>query len=83
MSGYLIDNGVKIKKGGGKRKMKVEIIDELCTGCGLCIDTCADLFDMEESTVTVKMEVVPSEQENCCREAAENCPMEAIKIEED
>ncbi|MCK4532741.1 ferredoxin [bacterium] len=62
--------------------MKVEIIDELCTGCGLCIDTCADLFDMEESTVTVKVEIVPPEQEGCCREAAENCPMEAIKIEE-
>ena len=63
--------------------MKVEIIDDLCTGCGLCIDICADLFEMEESTVTAKVDVVPPDQENCCKEAAENCPTEAIKIEED
>ncbi|MCK5533721.1 ferredoxin [bacterium] len=63
--------------------MKVKIIEDLCTGCGLCIDTCSDLFDMEGSTVLVKTENVPEGQEECCKEAAENCPMEAIKIEED
>jgi ferredoxin len=37
---------------------------------------------MENDTAGVKVDVVPSESEETCRQAAEECPVEAITIEE-
>jgi len=62
--------------------MKISIDAELCTGCELCVDTCPEIFEMGDDTATVKVDTVPEDQEDCVREAAENCPVEAILIEE-
>lgn len=62
--------------------MKAVIDPELCTGCGLCVETCPEVFDMELDTAKVKCSVVPEEEEALCREAAEGCPVEAITIRE-
>lgn len=62
--------------------MKVKIDGELCTGCGLCIDTCPEVFKMDGSVAKVIVEKVPEKIYNTCREAADNCPVEAISIEE-
>ncbi len=62
--------------------MKVTIDAELCTGCELCVDTCPEIFEMGDDTAQVKVDTVPADQEDCVREAAENCPVEAIQIEE-
>ena len=62
--------------------MKVSIDAELCTACELCVDTCPEIFEMGDDTATVKVDTVPEDQEDCVREAAENCPVEAIQIEE-
>jgi len=37
---------------------------------------------MGDDTAVVKVDTVPEDQEDCVREAAENCPVEAILIEE-
>ena len=62
--------------------MKVSIDAELCTACELCVDTCPEIFEMGDDSATVKVDTVPEDQEDCVREAAENCPVEAIQIEE-
>ncbi len=63
--------------------MKARVDEELCTGCGLCEETCPEVFEMgEDSIAKVKVDVVPAEAEETCREAAEQCPVEAIQIEE-
>ena len=62
--------------------MKVKVDGELCTGCGLCVDTCPQVFKMNDSTAEVIVQVVPGNIVNSCREAADNCPVEAISIEE-
>ena len=62
--------------------MKVKVDPDLCTGCELCIDACADVFVMDGDVSKAKMEVVPENLEDGVREAAEDCPSEAIIVEE-
>lgn len=62
--------------------MKAIVDQDTCTGCGLCPETCPEVFDMEGDVATVKVDTVPPEVEGSCREAAEDCPVEAISIEE-
>jgi ferredoxin len=62
--------------------MKAIVDKETCTGCGLCIDTCPNVFQMEGDVATVTKTPVPDEDYVSCRDAAEQCPVEAIKIVE-
>ncbi len=56
-------------------------IEEICTACGLCADTCPDVFSMCEDIVKVIAETVPAEFEDSVELAAEECPAEAIAVE--
>lgn len=62
--------------------MKVKVNEELCVGCGLCVDNCPDAFVMEEDKAKVKANPVPAGSEDCCKKAKDDCPVEAINIEE-
>jgi ferredoxin len=55
-------------------------VNEECILCGLCADMCPEVFAMGDDKSEVIMEEVPPEEEECCREAAENCPTDAIEI---
>ncbi len=61
--------------------MKVTIDKELCTGCGLCADTCPDVFELQSDFAVVKVNAVPEGAEECVQQAAEDCPASAIKVE--
>ena len=61
--------------------MRVTVNDE-CTACGLCEDTCPEVFELGDEKAVVKLDPVPEEYEKACREAAEECPCEAIEIRE-
>lgn len=61
--------------------MKVTVDAELCTGCEICVSSSPDIFEMkEDKAVPKKAEVDPS-LEAQCKETAESCPVEAIKVE--
>lgn len=60
--------------------MKVRIEDS-CTSCGLCVDTCPDVFEMGSDMAQVKGDEVPAEFEDLVQQAADECPVEAIIIE--
>jgi ferredoxin len=61
--------------------MKTKVDPDLCRGCELCTETCPDIFEMGEDVADVKVDAVPPEAEECVRQAAEDCPAEAIIIE--
>ncbi len=62
--------------------MKVKVDPDECTGCELCVDTCTEVFEMEGDLAISKVAEVPSGMEESCRQAAEDCPVEAIIIDE-
>ena len=62
--------------------MKAIVDQGTCTGCGLCVDSCPEVFEMGDDTAKVIMSQVSASVADSCREAAENCPVEAISIEE-
>ena len=58
-------------------------VDDNCTGCGLCEDTCPEVFQMDDDGVAkVIVDEVPEAAQDSCREAAEACPADAIHLAE-
>lgn len=64
--------------------MKAIVDEDTCTGCGICVDICPEVFELNEQAeiARVKANPVPPGAEDTCREAAEGCPVEAISLEE-
>ena len=62
--------------------MKAIVDEDTCTGCGLCEETCPEVFELVDGLAKVKADPVPGDQEETCREAADACPVEAIAIED-
>jgi ferredoxin len=62
--------------------MQVKVDADLCTGCELCIDSCPVVFEVKEGVAVPKVNPVPAGEEENCRNAASDCPSEAIIIKE-
>lgn len=57
----------------------VSVDKETCIGCGACAATCPDVFEMnDENKAQVKSDA--NKDADCVKEAAESCPVDAIKI---
>jgi len=56
-------------------------IEEGCTACGLCQDTCPEVFVVEDQARVIDG-INYSDFEAQIKEAAESCPVEVIKYEE-
>jgi ferredoxin len=62
--------------------MRVTVDEDTCIGCGLCAEECSEVFEMNDDKVRIKVDEVPEDVVESCKEAAENCPVEAIQMEE-
>ena len=63
--------------------MKASIDRDGCISCGLCEQTCPEVFRIAEDDLAEVYSEVMSEWEESVEEAAENCPVSVIFIEEE
>jgi ferredoxin len=58
------------------------IVDkEKCIGCGLCADICPQVFAMtEDGNAEVITDLILPGAAASCRQAEEQCPVEAISV---
>ena len=60
--------------------MKVRI-DDSCTACGLCVETCPEVFRMGDNVAEVITPEVPPQFEDAVQQATDECPVESIVVE--
>jgi len=62
--------------------MRVQVTEE-CILCGLCVEACPEVFEMGDEIAKVIVDEVPEDCEEAVRGSAEECPSEAVIIEQD
>ena len=62
--------------------MKATIDRSGCIGCGVCAETCPEVFRMaEDGLAEAYTEEVPEEVADSAAEARDNCPVSVISLE--
>ncbi len=62
--------------------MKAKLDRSGCISCGLCAETCPEVFRMADDGVAeVYQEEVPKDAEDRAVEAQEGCPVSVITVE--
>lgn len=63
--------------------MKAFVDQETCISCGLCVSSCNEVFDFnDDGKADAIVDVVPGDLEEDARQAANNCPVDAISVSE-
>lgn len=64
--------------------MKVAVDRSRCTGHNRCVDLADDLFDVDDQGFAFPLESgeVPAGREGAAQNAADNCPEQAVLLEE-
>ncbi len=63
--------------------LQARVDKNLCVGCRLCIELCPAVFvRSEDGTAYSQLTDIPAEERQSCQEAADACPVDAIKVAE-
>lgn len=60
--------------------MKVVIDRSGCIGCGLCAETCPEVFRMGDDGLAEVCAKLDTSVEDCAAEARDNCPVSVISL---
>ena len=64
--------------------MRVRVDKEICAGFGVCLGLCPEVFELhDDGYATVLLGEVPPEFEDMVRQAAVQCPSNAISVSDD
>jgi ferredoxin len=66
---------------GDGDKLKITVDRDTCIGDGLCCDDAPETFEMDDDEIAVVKNPVGDDRDTILQ-AAENCPVEAIKVED-
>ena len=61
--------------------MIAKVDADACIGCALCEQSCPEVYKMEDDKAIVAVDTIPAEVEGAAKQAAEDCPVDAIVIE--
>jgi len=59
---------------------EIKVDQDVCIGCGACVATCAEHFEMDEAKGKAKPKKTKVEELGCAQDAADNCPVECIHV---
>lgn len=60
----------------------VYLVEDECTGCGLCEEICPDVFKLNEETDTAQVIKSEGGPEDLIQEAIDSCPAQCIHWKE-
>lgn len=62
--------------------MEAKVDRDACIGCGLCAEICPEVFEMDDEQIAIVIEnPVTLDAEDEALDAEEQCPTDAISIE--
>jgi len=67
----------KLKRRQEMVKYKIEINKSKCIGCGTCTALCPEIFELKGGKAAAKRK---ESDKACVEEAADSCPVQAIKL---
>jgi ferredoxin len=59
---------------------KIKIDKNKCIGCGACVALCPAIFELKNGKAEASKKEVKGDEEKCARDAAGNCPVQAISV---
>jgi ferredoxin len=62
---------------------QVQVDQAKCIGCGLCVSTCPDVFELSEDGKSQVKAGADCEKSVCCQQAIDDCPAKAISWKEE
>ena len=62
--------------------MRAYVDQGTCIGCGVCVDTCPEVFQLNEDGKAEAIADTTEENRSGVLEAIDNCPVSAIREEE-
>lgn len=67
------------------KKYKIKHNRDLCIGCGRCQMVCSDNWEIDEDDykAKVKKEIIDETEYKTNKQAADECPVQCIEIEEE
>ncbi len=58
--------------------MEIKVNQDKCIGCGRCTEICPLIFKLNDHG---KVDILSSDDIDCAKKAADDCPQEAISVE--